>query len=233
MLIGFRVLRLSPMARYVSTSKVFDEGFFQIKTCFQVSGQFFRQSSLKSCSSQVSNLHFYNPSPQFYITLSALWVLLGPAWYESATASCWFPTVQTPGHESVDMRLSSIKELSSPVALTSESVLFKSETCDGSGPRGLPWPQDVQQELQQRFWQGLWFPCNCLLMTCTAVRSGGNVLNNVTWQARLSLSEKDPNIFLLSILFFIVSLSECDSICPFKAFLHVIDHILCLFYDFP
>ncbi len=116
------------------------------------------------------------------------------------------------------MILSSLGDLSSPVALMFESISFKSQTSDGSGPRGLPWPQDVQQELQQRFWQGLWFPCNCLLMTCTAVRSGGNVLNNVTWQARLSLFDQDPKHFSSKYFIFYCLIVRVRLHLPFQSF---------------
>jgi len=57
--------------------------------------------------------------------------------------------------------------------------------------------------LAAEVWQVLRFPCNCLLMTCTAARPGGNMLNNRTWQA------KRPKTFSpLSILFLMISLSE-------------------------
>ena len=38
------------------------------------------------------------------------------------------------------------------------------------------------------FLAGRRFPCNCLLMTCAAVRSEGNVLNNITQHSRETFS---------------------------------------------
>lgn len=127
---------------------------------------------------------FFQVSSESSLRCSAARASLGT---RSAPACCWLPTVRTSDHESAAVILSSLADLSSPMTLIFGTVSLKSWARDGPGPGGLYWPQDVLQELLQRFWQGPQFPCNCLLMTCTAVRSGGNVLDNVTWWARLSL----------------------------------------------
>lgn len=93
-----------------------------------------------------------------------------------------------------------------------KSVSCKSQTSNGSAPVGLPWPQDVQQDLQRRFWQGLWFPCNCLLMTYTAVRSGGHVFNNGAWQA------KDPKHFSSKYFIFYDLIVRLRLFLPFQSF---------------
>lgn len=67
-------------------------------------------------------------------------------------------------------------------------------------------------------WQSLQFPCNCLLMTCTAVRSGGNVLNNVTWQARLSLSDWAPKPFSSTYFIFYCLIVRVRLDLPFQSF---------------
>lgn len=59
---------------------------------------------------------------------SSLQATLGRAWYESATACCWLPAVQTSGHESAAVILSSLGHLSSPVAFMFQSVPSKSQT---------------------------------------------------------------------------------------------------------